>query len=543
MGFGGMVLTMQGRKELAKAELGEPLVFECMAVGDGSGEESVVSLEALRSERQRVPVKSVQRNEDRILVEADFSNEMIQRGFYFREIGLYANGILYAYDHAGEEAEYIDPSGSAVAKQKRIRIALTVSSEAAVIAKMDTGLYALQADFEKSNTILSDMKKKLDGIDENANKYIHPTGAGSRHIPSGGSAGQVLRWKQNGEAVWGSGSYYGVCSTSGSVASKTVKAEGFSLVEGAEISVRFTETNTAQNPMLNVNGTGAKPVYFHGTAIFPGYPEAGSTYDFRYNGAQWELVGDLVTYKDKPWFWNCGNRKVDTEKSVDAEGFRLFQGVRIVIHFQWGNTAADFTMNVNGTGNIPVRYRGEPVPADYIRAGHFVGLVYYDNCWNVVGDLTQAQVYSLKSEITELQSCIRILKDFCLQKEVYEIGFSTEYGKLWAHAGADNVFQEGCTEPGAKCAAVNVMPGVKYAVITSFPLKFNGNNGYEDIPAIMEVSGGNGVNYSFDGNKVEGTGKKDMFEFETGQSTMYLMINCCDPDVEIRVYRTGSWRD
>ena len=243
------------------------------------------------------------------------------------------------------------------------------------------------------------------------------------------------------------------------------------------------------------------------------------------------------------WFWNCGNRKVDTEKSVDAEGFQLFSGVRIVIHFQWGNTAANFTMNVNGTGNIPVRYRGEPVPADYIRAGHFVELVYYDNCWNVVGDLTQAQVYSLKSEITELQSCIRILKDFCLQKEVYEIGFSTEYGKLWAHTGADNVFQEVCTEPGAKCAAVNAMPGVKYAVITSFPLKFNGNNGYEDIPAIMEVSGGNGLNYCFDGRKVNGTGKKDMFEFETGQSTTYLMINCCDPDVEIRVYRIGSWRD
>ena len=106
--------------------------------------------------------------------------------------------------------------------------------------------------------------------------------------------------------------------------------------------------------------------------------------------------------KSRVWFWNCGNRKVDTEKSVDAEGFQLFQGVRIVIHFQWGNTAADFTMNVNGTGNIPVRYRGVPVPEDYIRVGHFVDLVYYDNCWNVVGDLTQAQVDALETQLDGL---------------------------------------------------------------------------------------------------------------------------------------------
>lgn len=102
------------------------------------------------------------------------------------------------------------------------------------------------------------------------------------------------------------------------------------------------------------------------------------------------------------WFWNCGNGKADVAKSVDAEGFRLFQGVRIVIRFQLGNTAADFTMNVNGTGNIPVRYRGVPVPADYIRVGHMIEFVYYENCWNVVGDLTQAQVDALETRLNDL---------------------------------------------------------------------------------------------------------------------------------------------
>ena len=46
-------------------------------------------------------------------------------------------------------------------------------------------------------------KTKLDGIATGANKYVHPTNSGNKHIPSGGSAGQILRWGADGTAVWG----------------------------------------------------------------------------------------------------------------------------------------------------------------------------------------------------------------------------------------------------------------------------------------------------------------------------------------------------
>ncbi len=46
-------------------------------------------------------------------------------------------------------------------------------------------------------------KTKLDGIATGANKYTHPTTAGNKHIPSGGSSGQILRWSADGTAVWG----------------------------------------------------------------------------------------------------------------------------------------------------------------------------------------------------------------------------------------------------------------------------------------------------------------------------------------------------
>lgn len=46
-------------------------------------------------------------------------------------------------------------------------------------------------------------KTKLDGITTGANKYVHPTNSGYKHIPTGGAAGQILRWKEDGTATWG----------------------------------------------------------------------------------------------------------------------------------------------------------------------------------------------------------------------------------------------------------------------------------------------------------------------------------------------------
>lgn len=90
-------------------------------------------------------------------------------------------------------------------------------------------------------------------------------------------------------------SNYGSCSTAAATAAKDVSCTNFALLKGAEITVKFTVTNTAANPTLNVNSTGAKAIYYRGSAISAGYLAANRTYTFRYNGTQYELVGDLNT--------------------------------------------------------------------------------------------------------------------------------------------------------------------------------------------------------------------------------------------------------
>ena len=70
----------------------------------------------------------------------------------------------------------------------------------------------------------SDDKKKLDGIATDANKYIHPTTSGNKHIPSGGSDGQILKWDSDGAAKWANEFTYGYASSSsGGLMSSTDK--------------------------------------------------------------------------------------------------------------------------------------------------------------------------------------------------------------------------------------------------------------------------------------------------------------------------------
>lgn len=53
-----------------------------------------------------------------------------------------------------------------------------------------------------TNDFTDVLKTKLDGVDQGANNYTHPTAAGNKHIPTGGQSGQVLSWLSDGTVKW-----------------------------------------------------------------------------------------------------------------------------------------------------------------------------------------------------------------------------------------------------------------------------------------------------------------------------------------------------
>ena len=132
-------------------------------------------------------------------------------------------------------------------------------------------------------------KTKLDGVATNANNYTHPTTSGNKHIPSGGSSGQILRWSADGTAAWGADnnttysnatqSAAGLMSASDKTkldnaapsshthsvkingSTKTVPASGGTAVDLGDM-IEILQTSAGSSAAYNLNRMTSSGVYF-----------------------------------------------------------------------------------------------------------------------------------------------------------------------------------------------------------------------------------------------------------------------------------------
>ena len=186
-----------------------------------------------------------------------------------------------------------------------------------VIFKSDT------ATISSNGLMTAAMVKKLNGIDEGANKTVVDEALDSEStnsvqnktvkkalddkldkIANAVSATKLTTKKYiDGMPFDGSlnVSRYFTCSTEAATAEKVTMVgdptidSNVTLISGLKITVKFTNANTAANPTLNLtvnNSKGVKPIYWHGAALTSAqYWEAGAVLDFIYDGTNWNLIG------------------------------------------------------------------------------------------------------------------------------------------------------------------------------------------------------------------------------------------------------------
>ena len=78
----------------------------------------------------------------------------------------------------------------------------TISNVSGLQTALDGKVSAVSGKGLSTNDYTTTEKNKLAGIADNANNYVHPTTSGNKHIPSGGSSGQFLKWSADGTATW-----------------------------------------------------------------------------------------------------------------------------------------------------------------------------------------------------------------------------------------------------------------------------------------------------------------------------------------------------
>lgn len=182
---------------------------------------------------------------------------------------------------------------------------------------------------------------------------------------------------------------YGTCTTAAATAAKVITVSGntnWSLTPGSRITVKFSATNTASNPTFNVNGTGAKSVWYNTALIttsslsYAGY--ANRPMDFVYDGTQYIFIGWSIdsntTYTNASLgqgYGTCSTSAATVAKVVTLSGYSLVVGGIVTVKFTYA-VPAGATMNVNSKGAKPIYYRGVAIDVGIIDAGDTATFVY-----------------------------------------------------------------------------------------------------------------------------------------------------------------------
>lgn len=100
--------------------------------------------------------------------------------------------------------------------------------------------------------------------------------------------GMLLEAYIKAKAPASAGIAYATCSTASATVAKVAVCTGFKLTTGAAVLVKFSNTNSAASPTLNVNSTGAKPIVAYGTTAIQAYAwKAGQAVMVVYDGTSW----------------------------------------------------------------------------------------------------------------------------------------------------------------------------------------------------------------------------------------------------------------
>lgn len=196
-----------------------------------------------------------------------------------------------------------------------------------------------------SNDYTSEEKTKLAGL----MNYTHPTTSGNKHIPAGGSSGQILRWSAAGTATWGA------------------------------------DNNTTYNPMTGATASAA------GTQGLVPAPAAGKQTSFLRGDGTWAVpAGGQTNVIETVKVNNTALAVTNKAVNIDLSGYATKADVTSVYKVK-GSKASYSALPSSGnvTGDV---WNLDDTGANYVWTG---------TAWDKLSETIDLSGYMLKSDITE----------------------------------------------------------------------------------------------------------------------------------------------
>ena len=189
-------------------------------------------------------------------------------------------------------------------------------------------------------------------------------------------------------ASHGQHSVYGTCNTAAATAEKavTISGSGFSLSAGQVISIKFTNSNSASSVKLNVNSTGAKPIWYN-TAEYTGNSKdvcgyANRVTTYMYNGSHWVWISNgtdnNTSYTPMSLgfgYGTCNTAEATTAKVATLASYGLIKNGIVSIKFSYAVPASS-TLNINSKGAKSIYFRNTAITANVIKAGDTATFIY-----------------------------------------------------------------------------------------------------------------------------------------------------------------------
>lgn len=178
---------------------------------------------------------------------------------------------------------------------------------------------------------------------------------------------------------------YANCTTAFITTEKTAAATNYKLVLGGLVAVKFTNSVIAHST-LNINGTGAKDIYYNGVAIQSNIIQSDDIALFVYNGRRYELL--TTNFKNtlpvtETNYIYCNTAAATTIKKAALSDFSLPTGAnspttRMAINFLYG-VPANAKLDISNTGARNIICNNANITANTIQANDIVTLETY---WN-----------------------------------------------------------------------------------------------------------------------------------------------------------------
>ena len=212
---------------------------------------------------------------------------------------------------------------------------------------------------------------------------------------------------------------YGTSSTAAATAEKVITLTGndnWELKPGSIVVVKFSATNTAQNPKLNVNGTGAKSVWYNTAVITTsglGYAgTANRPMKFVYDGANYIFMGWSSDIDTNTKYTNaalghgygiCTTAAATVAKTATLSGYTLTANGIVAIKFDEA-VPAGATLNINGKGAKAIYHKGAAIKSEVIGPGDIAVFIYSGQYHLLAINSSIDSITEINTKIADIES-------------------------------------------------------------------------------------------------------------------------------------------